>query len=257
MEEQKSTLDKHVKELSINLAATTDDLAKSKTLLASSQEEIDSLRKRLDEAQDAIAGASVSADAAITEQLERAKKDVASTMDDMNTYKKLLEETQLSFASDTDARAAAHVGELREVVAKHTQETASQNELHNQELARRTAEIAGLRSALEDERDAKEKALAQITSLQSIRSRSPPTSPRNTPSRTGVSKEEIVKLHQAHNVTLMTVEAEHKKETQALKDQIARLEELVNETQGEKEHKELELSFLNQEKNELEDEVKR
>jgi len=131
------------------------------------------------------------------------------------------------------------------------------NELHKQELAHRTAEIAGLRSALEDARDAKEKALAQITSLQSIRSRSPPTSPRNTPSRTGVSKEEIVKLHQAHNVTLMTVEAEHKKETQALKDQIARLKELVDEKEGENEHKELELTFLNQEKNDLEDDVKR
>ncbi len=256
LDKQKNALEKHVKELSINLAATSDDLAKNKTLLASSQEEIDSLRKQLDGARDAIAAASANADAVIKEQVQQAKKDVGSVLDDMNTYKKLLEETQLSFASDTEARMASHARELEELVSARTKETISLKESHEQELARYNAERAGLRSALEDERDAKEKALAQITSLQQIRSRSPPTSPRNTPARTGVSKEEIEKLHQAHNMTLMMVEAEHKKEMEALKKQIARLEELVNEAQGERDRKELELTFVTQEKSDLEDEVK-
>ncbi len=57
-------------------------------------------------------------------------------------------------------------------------------------------------------------------------------------------------------MTLMMVEAEHKKEMEALKKQIARLEELVNEAQGERDHKELELTFVTQEKSDLEDEVK-
>ncbi|KAF8337417.1 uncharacterized protein EI90DRAFT_3118868 [Cantharellus anzutake] len=255
LEEQTGALNKHIKELSVNLAATTDDLAKSKTHLASSEEDKAVLKEQVNEARNAVTTASASADAAAQEKLAQARREVESAIDDMNTYKKLLEDTQLSFASDTDAHTAAHARELEDIVSKHTQDITTLKDQHEQELAHHNAEKAELRHVLEDERDAKEKALAQIATFQQVRS--PPSSPRHTPSKAGVSKEEIEKLHQAHNVTLMTLEAEHNKEMQALKDQVARLEELVNEVQGEKEHKELELVFATQEKGELEDDLKR
>ncbi|KAF9514068.1 hypothetical protein BS47DRAFT_1362016 [Hydnum rufescens UP504] len=252
--EQTKMSEKHAKELTLNLAATTDDLAKSKAALAAAQTEIASLKTQVEEANRAAEAASINADAQLKGQTVQAKQEAQNAREDLATFKQLLAESQESFAADMEGTKATHKRELEEVVAKHVEHTGALKASHGQELAQLSNEGVKLRSALEDEREAKEKALAQIASLQQVRS--PPPSPRNG-NAAGVGKDEIEKLHRAHNATLMTLEAEHNSGLRALKDELARKQEAVDEVRAEKERKELEISFMAEEKRDVEDELQR
>jgi conserved oligomeric Golgi complex subunit 6 len=246
--------EKHVKGLTLSLAAATDDLAKNKAAVAAAQIEIASFKTQVEEANRAAEAAPINVDAQLKQQTVQAKQEAQNAREDLATFKQLLAESQVSFAADMEGTKATHKRELEDVVAKHVEHTGTLKASHGQELAQLSNERVKLRSALEDEREAKEKALAQIASLQQVRS--PPPSPRNG-NAAGVGKDEIEKLHRAHNATLMTMEAEHNSELRALKDELSRKQEGVDEVRAEKERKELEISFMAEEKRDAEDELQR
>jgi hypothetical protein len=213
------------------------------------------LRNELANAKAAIQAATVDASAAMEQKLAKARADVAQAQEDLATFQKMLAESQEAFAADMEGTKAAHQREIESLSVKHVEATQTLKSAHEGEVAKLNTERADLRSQLEDEREAKEKALSQVEISKLVANAPPPPSPRT--SNTGIYKEELEKLHQAHNATLMEVEAAHNKALGALKQEIADKQAALDSARAETSRKEMEIGYMAADKEETDNELER
>ena len=236
-------------------------MAKSKAALAAAQTEIATLSKQLEDAKAAVELASTNANAAGDLALKQVKDDLANAQDDLETFKRILAESQEAFTADMEATKAAHKREVEGLAGSHNDTLKQLKGSHEDVLGKANAEKATLQGRLEDERDAKEKALGQVESLQAAIAATPApapiTSPRNSGATPSLSKEEVEKLHQAHNARIIEMEAEHEKALEALKEELAEKEEELAGIQSELETKGLEMGFMATDKEEVDNDLAR
>jgi chromosome segregation ATPase len=252
LDEHTTPLRKNIRQLTLELTATQEDLNKSKAALAASHTEIASLRKQLVEAREAIELALANTNSASEAQLTKARHDLSSANETLETYKRILAESQETLAADMEAIKSAHKREVDELIGTHSEAVNAMKHAHKDALAKVAAERESLQSRFEDERDAKEKALAQVAA-----SARTPASPRPSANTTGVSKEELEKMHQAHNAMTIELEAEHAKAVQVLKDELEAKQHALETAEADASRKELEINFMMSEKEELDGELQR
>jgi hypothetical protein len=254
LDETTKTSEKLISNLKIELKATQDDLAKAKASLASTQAEIDSLKIQLQESQHAVEqAASTSADSHAAD-LEQVRKEHSNTKDDLKAMEEALAASKETFAATHEQMTNNHKVELEEAAKGRADALQALKEAHEQDLARLNGERAQLLSNLEDEREAKEKALSQLELL----SRTPPASPakgNGVLPASVVPKEELEKLHQAHTLKVDELELAHKKALQAVQDELEESKKLQAELSEDNSRKALELNFTASEKDEAVEEL--
>lgn len=247
LDSQVKTLEKQIANQNIELNATREDLAKAKAAHSAAAQELEAAKSQLEETRQLIASLDKSdKDAAIT----RLSQDLANLREEHAALQDML---------------MAQNGTLRQVTNNHTTEL--------EEAAKgRAEEVTKLRTAHQEELDAlmkdRTELSIQFTDLQGelatlkassesdplISSRSNGAAHANT---SGVTKEDLQKMHEAHNLKLYDLQAEHDRAMRALKEELEAALAKVDDSNQEIARKNMEIEYLEQDQEESQDQITR
>jgi DNA repair exonuclease SbcCD ATPase subunit len=217
------SLEKKINNLTVDSNAARDDLAKAKSTLSTQAAELETLRQQLASTKHALEEAlATPPTVAPSAELDAAKNELRSLKDDYETLKEVHQSSQEGFA----AMMNNHKVELEEAAKGRVQALAALESKHQGEKSQHAEgaypilfwlaleshcldllALAALQRRMEDERDAKDRAL---TALNSQQTRTPPITPRFGHIGGGVSKDELDRLYHAHNAKLAQLENEHR-----------------------------------------------
>lgn len=251
-ESEITALEKQINTLSLELKAAKDDLAKAKAALDGARLEVESLSKQRDDALAAAAAVPPVSSEHLEEktrlinELSQAKHDLNSTNDLLNLTKASLSELSNSHAKELEGAAEARAEEVIKLRAEHDEETTT--------FANQKMELSMRISDLEGE-------LATVKA--SIVEHAPPR--RNgvsvphppSPDTAGVTKEEFQRMHEAHNLKLHDLQAEHDKAIKALQDESKAAQQKAEELQQEVARKAMEIHYLEQDHEESQEQITR
>ncbi|KAK0464960.1 uncharacterized protein EV420DRAFT_1301516 [Desarmillaria tabescens] len=235
LEAQAKMLEKQITNLTLDLKATQDDLAKAKASFESARAEIDTLTAQRDEARAAAAAVpEVSPEQA--EEIARLTTQLSVTKDDLSAITDMLNLTKDSLTE----MSHNHTKELEEVAKARAEEVTKLRTAHEEELSvlgTQKSELLVKLSDLEGELATAKAALAAEPAVPKSNGTVPPQSP-------GVTKEELQRLHEAHNLKVHDLEAEHQKALKALSAKLEATEAEAKESKLEVERKEMEIKYL-------------
>jgi len=254
LETSRKSFEKQIASLNLELKATQEDLAKSKSNLAVAQSQVEvhmiEIQRLTQEVESARAATSSNNEQDI--QIEGLKRQLSTLADDLEATRATSQAQKESF----EEMAASHQRDLEEA-AKSRVEAVQALRAELEEAKRSwAAERGKLIQDLEDERVAKERARAEAQAAQTAL-QTPPMSPKangGQPSQM-VPREELLKVHEAHSAKLAEIEASSAKAMERLKQEVEELREESAELKGQLSSKTLELKFLGEEKAELEEEL--
>lgn len=214
MEDQIRALEKAKSEQSLDLKATQDDLAKAKAALAAAAPEIEALKKQVEEAEKLVATVTESSASEHASELQRLHVALTDAQDEVTSLHSVVAAQKASIAALNDN----HVREREDSARTHVEETVRLRSAYDEEkstLAREKGELMALVSDLEGE-------VATLRAAASARP-SPPSSPKgNGVARSGspsVSKEDLQRLHDAHNAKMIDLEAQHEEAVRGLAEE--------------------------------------
>ena len=251
LEEQTADLSKQISRYTVELRATQDDLAKAKTALNASVQELDSLKSELEAAR---AAAEVLASSAPSDkkEVDSLRKELADARSDQAALKEVLAATNESIADITNRLGR----DLEEAAEARAAEVTRLKSTHESELAQLVMAKSDLASKLSD-------AQSEIATLKAKISAEPaiPTATRGlghgrTVSGT-VTKEEIQKMYEAHNLKMGDLRAEYEKQLKELREDLEAANGKMKELEAEVSRKAMEISYLEQEQEETNDTVTR
>lgn len=232
----------------MELKATQDDLAKAKAGLEASRAEVANLAGQLEVAKVSAAGAEP--DTAIAEEIERLTKELSHAHDDLAASHDALSLTKQSLEEITNNQAK----ELEEAAKGRAEEVTRLKMLHEQEvntLVGQKSDLAVKLSDLEGEvATLKASTAAERAASPKPNGNAPPTSP-------GVTKEELQRMHEAHNAKLNDLQAEHDKAIKAIKQELETHQSKAEDLQQEVGRKAMEIQYLEQEQEESTDTITR
>lgn len=251
LEEQTSSLKKRISKLTLELKATQDDLAKSKTALDTSARELKSLEAQLEVTRETAEVLASSATPDRTEEVNTLKKDLADTKSDLTAIQEVLMATNESIAEISNR----HTRDLEDATKARATEVAKLKAVHGSELAQISKERSDLASKLSD-------AQGEISTLKATITARPgtPTTRSRGHGRTGsgtVAKEEIQKMHEAHNLKMNDLQADYEKKLKELREELEAGNGRTAELNREISQKTMEISYLEQEQEEFNDTITR
>ncbi|KAL4242122.1 hypothetical protein ABKN59_001888 [Abortiporus biennis] len=242
-----STLEKQISSLKIELRATQDDLVKSKSSFASVSQEFEHTKSQLDEARHIISSLDKTDK---DETIAQLSKDLSNAKDDLVALTDMFEATKESLREITNN----HATELEEAAKGRAEEVTKLRIKHQEELEALTSDRNSLTSRVSDLEGELATAKAQLNS-------DPLTSPRTNGSAhartSSVTRDEIQKLHEAHNLKIYDLQAEHER---VLRDLRAELEASQSKADGlnqELQRRAMEIQYLEQDQEESADQITR
>ncbi|KAG5718799.1 Laminin-like protein epi-1 [Termitomyces sp. T112] len=249
LDSEVSRLEKIIATLKLDLKATQDDLVKAKTGLETARAEVRNLTQQRDDARASASSASDSA--AQVEEITRLSKELAIAKDDLAATNEMLSLTKISLtelsnnqAKDLEEAAKGRAEEVTKLRVAHDEEV-SALVAQKSELAIKVSDLEGevvtLRASIESER---------ATPKTNGNGIAPPVSP-------GVTKEELQRLHEAHNLKIHDLAAEHDKVIRALKDELEVAHNKAEELNAEVQRKVMEIQYLEQDQEENQDQITR
>ncbi|KAJ7630802.1 hypothetical protein FB45DRAFT_867140 [Roridomyces roridus] len=233
-------LEKQISKLNLELRATQDDLIKAKTNLELARSEVENLTTQRDEARAALAGApDVSPQHA--EEVSRLSSELAVTKDDLQAVSEMLDLTKASLQE----MSHNHTVELEEAAKGRAEEVTKIRARHKSELLFKLSDLEGELATLKA-------AMAADAAPKSNGNgaAAPPQSP-------GISKEELQRMHEAHNLRLGDMQAEHEKALKALREELAMSESKVGELTAEVDRKSMEIKYLEDDQEENQTKIER
>ena len=255
LDASRKSFEKQLASLNLELKATQDDLAKAKQTVgtlqsesAAKEAEIERLKGEVESAKSTTA-----AESEKDVQIAALRKQLEVMADDLEATKMASEAQKESLREMTES----HQRDLEEAAKSRVEAVQALKEELEQETNGWAAEKAKLTQDLEDERVAKERAKAEAQAAQTAL-RTPPMSPKvnGQPSQM-VPRDELLKAHEAHSAKMDEVNSSHLKMTEALTKEVEELKSEVSELKNNLSSKTLELKFLGDEKQELEEELER
>ncbi len=120
-------------------------------------------------------------------------------------------------------------------------------------MASLKGELAQLKSELDDEREAKERALSEASTLKA---RSPPATPAKAQPN-GTSPEDLAKLHQAHEAKVSELESTLTQQIKALQEEKDELAKAKVDVEKQLEREKLEKNMYEESSKEDEEEIAR
>lgn len=227
-------------------------MTKSKAALDTSARDLKSLEAQLEVAH---ATAEVLASSAIpdrTQEVNTLKKDLADVKSDLTALQEVLAATNESIA-DMSHR---HTRELEEATKARTTEVEKLKSAHERELAQAAKEKSNLTSKLSDVQGELATLKATITARPGT-----PTTPRSRGhGRSGsgaVAKEEIQKMHEAHNLKMNDLQADYDKKLKELREELEAANGRTKELETQVSQKTMEVSYMEQEQEEMSDTITR
>jgi chromosome segregation ATPase len=252
LEEQTTDLSKQISKLTLELKATQDDLAKSKAALTTSAQELDSLKSQLEVARATAEVLVSSAPPDRTKEVDSLKKELADVKSDLTALQEVLAAANESIADITHRNGR----DLEEAAEARAAGVAKLKSTHESEVAQLVKVKSDLASKLSD-------AQSEIATLRATIGAEPaiPIATRALGhGRTGsgtVTKEEIQKMHEAHNLKMNDLQVEHEKKLKELGEELEATNGKTKELEAEVSRKAMEISYLEQEQEEMNDTITR
>ncbi len=244
---QVSSLEKQIASQALELRATQDDLAKAKSNYATVSQDLENTKSQVEEARRIIASLDKSdKDEAIT-QLSR---DLSNLQEEHAALTDMFTATKDSLREITNN----HATELEEAAKGRVEEVTKLRSTHDEEIARLSNEKVSLATRLSDLEGELATVKASVTS-------DPLTSPRSNgsahASSSSVTKEDLQRMHEAHNLKLYDLQAAHDKEMRALKDTLEENVAKATDLNRELERKNMEIQYLEQDQEDNQDQITR
>ncbi|KAG2159717.1 uncharacterized protein EDB93DRAFT_1111642 [Suillus bovinus] len=245
---QVGDLEKKLSNQSLELRATQDDLAKAKAALESSRSDTESLKAQLEDARAAFVAASASADQA--SEIDRLTKELANFRDDNAMLNDVLAVTKESLSE----MSVNHTKELEEAARGRAEDVMSLRAAHEEEIGRLAAQKSELSLKLSDME-------GEIATLQAQVAAAAAAAPKNSgamsPSLTMVTREELQRVHEAHNMKMHDVVADHERTVRDLRNEIDGFQNKLDEVHQDIARKSMEIQYLEQEQEEGQDSITR
>jgi len=251
LEEQAGNLSKQISKLSLELRATQDDLTKSKAVSTASAQELESLRAQLEVARATAEVLVSSAPPDRAEEVNGLRKELGDARSDMTALQEVLVATNESIADMSNR----HGKDLEEAAEARAEEVTKLKRVYETELAQLAKEKSDLVSKLSD-------AHGEISTLKATIAAEPVPAATRAPGhgRTGsgvVTKEEIQKMHEAHNLKMNDIQAEYEKQVKKMREELEASNEKIKDLESEVSRKAMEISYLEQDQEEANDTITR
>lgn len=251
LESEVTSLKKIISTLKTDLKATQDDLAKAKISLEAARMDVTTLTEQRDEARSLLASAPNSS--THVEEVARLSQELSNTKDDLNAVTEMLNLTKVSLTQisnnqtkDLEDAAKARADEVTKLRSVHDEEIAI--------LAAQKSELSVRVSDLEGELATLKATVASEHMIPKVNGNSngaaPPTSP-------GVTKEDLQKMHEAHNLKIYDLEAAHARAIKALSERVEASEKAAAELNLEIQRKTMEIQYLEQDQEESQEQITR
>ncbi|KAF8898886.1 hypothetical protein BD779DRAFT_1430805 [Infundibulicybe gibba] len=250
LESEVRTLDKQINSIKLDLKATQDDLSKAKAALEAARVEVVNLTSQRDEAHSLLAAASTSSPAQteevarVTRELSVAKDDLAAVTEMLNLTKTTLNETSENHTKELEEAAKSRAEEFTKLSVIHDDEVKA---LANQklELSIKLSDLEGELATL------KATVAAEPTVPKIVNNGAVP------PQSSSVTKEDLQRMHEAHNLKLNDVRAEYEKMIRTLKEQVEAEMTKAEVLQQEVARKMMEIQYLEQDQDDSQEQITR
>lgn len=236
LDEQTKTLEKQIAIQNVELKATHDDLVKAKSALATALQEVESIKSQLEEARktaESIASTTTPDQSAL---MARLQKEISNSMEDQEALKEVLAAQNESFAEMSDN----HAKELEEAAKGRAEEFTKLRAAHEAEKATFSKEKSELATKLSD----LEGELATLKANLGAEPVSAPKANGATQASSGITKEELQRMHEAHNLKMGDMQAEFEKTLRALKEDLDSAQNKSSELELEVNRKGMEINYL-------------
>ena len=251
LDSQAQTFQKQLSTQALELKATSEDLAKAKATLNTSLQEVESLKVQLDEARRAAQATASTADADQNAEIARLNKELSNARDDLNGLNEVFRATQESMQE----MGRNHQMELEEAAKGRAEDASKLRAAHNAEIQSIVADKSNLVTRLSDLEG----------EVATLRAYAAPTEAVASPKRNGsapvpaetVTKEELQQLHEAHNLKINDVQAQHDKALRALQEQVDAAVAKASEMEQDVARKKMEIMYLEQDQEESQDQITR
>ncbi|PSS37576.1 hypothetical protein PHLCEN_2v592 [Hermanssonia centrifuga] len=251
--EHQAVLDHNVKALekqltsqALELNAAREDLAKAKAAYSTLIQESQTAKAQLEEARQLIASLDKSDK---DEVIARLNKDLANARQEHEVLSDMLQATNDSIREITDN----HTRELEETAKGRAEEATKLRTAHEEELSVLTKDRAELTTRLSD-------LQGELATLKATLS-DPHASPRSngtTHARSSsVTREDLQKMHEAHNLKLYDLQAEHDRAMRTLKDELEVALAKADGLNQEIQRKNMEIEYLETDQEESTDTITR
>lgn len=249
LESEVAALEQKLSSQGLELRATQDDLTKTKSALEAARLASEDLGSQLDDAQAAVVAASASADQAA--EFERLTKQLASMRDESTMLNDVLEATKESLSE----MSANHNKELEEAAKGRAEEVTRLRAEHEGQVSLLAAQKSELSLSLGDLENEVAMLKAQLSSVEL--SAVPRSNGAASSSTTNVTREELQKAHEAHNLKMHDLQADHERAVRDFKFEIETLQNRLEEVQSDLARKNMEIQYLEQEQEESQDSITR
>lgn len=185
----------------------------------------------------------------MTAEIERLKKELSIAKDDQAANTDMLNLTKASL----DEMSQNHVKELEEAAKARADEVTKLRKGHDEEissLATQKSEILVRLSDLEGE-------LSTVKAAAAAEPVAPKSNGAAAPQSPGVTKEELQRLHEAHNLKVHDLQADHDKALKALKEELENSLEAAAKLREEVARKAMEIQYNEQEQDESAEQITR
>jgi chromosome segregation ATPase len=235
----------------LELKATTEDLAKAKAKHSTVSQEVESLKSQLDELRQAAQVTASTAAADQDAEIARLTKELSNAREDLNGVNEIFRATQDSMRE----MGNNHQMELEEAAKGRADEVSKLRAAHDVEIQSLVADKASLVTRLSDLEG------EMLTLRASAASAATTASPKRNgttmaPSET-VTKEELQRAHEAHNLKMNDLQAQHDKQIRALQEQVEFALTRAQEAETDLDRKKMEITYLEQDSEESQDQITR
>ncbi|KAH9162764.1 hypothetical protein EDB89DRAFT_2024178 [Lactarius sanguifluus] len=242
---QAQTFQKQLSTQALELKATSEDLTKAKATLNASLQEVESLNIQLSEARQAVQATASAAEADQNAEIVRLNKELSNARAELNGLNEVFRATQESMQE----MGKNHQMELEEAAERRTEDASKLRAAHDAEIQSIVAAKSDLVKRFSDLEAEVVTLRADATSTEAIAS---PKRNGSAPVPTEtVTKEELQQLHEAHNLKINDLQAQHEKAMRALQEQVDAA------TEQDLARKKMEIMYLEQDQEENQDQITR
>lgn len=243
-------MQKQINKLKLELRATQDDLLKAKASLETSRSEVESLTKQRDAAL-AQAGTVPTTSPEQADEIAHLKRELSNTKDDLAAVTEMLNLTKGSMTQLSDN----HSRELQEAAKGRADEVLKLRSTHDAEVTKFATQKSELLIKLSDLEGELLSAKAALNAQQTASPKS--TSNGHTQPTSAVTKEELTKLHEAHNLKLHDLQADHEKAFKRMKEELDVALGRIDELEQDISRKDMEIQYMAQDQEESQEQITR
>ena len=244
---QVASQEKRLAGQTLELKATQDDLAKSKSALNHASQELETLKSQLASAHHTLdsmdKGDKDEIITQLSKDLSNLRDEHAALADMFQATKDSLREISLNHSKELEEAAKGRAEEATKLRAVHQEEIDQLNKDRN-ELATRLTDLQG--------------ELATVkASIASDPLKSPKGNGTAHARNSSVTREDLQKVHEAHNLKLYDIQAEHERAILQMQKELHDVRKTADDLNQELTRKNMEIQYLEQDQEESQDQITR